>query len=460
MARPARGPGLGRVVPDRTGFLKWFDTELEIQILCAHFAMPTKDFLNATLALSVFIAAPAAHAADWPQYRGPNQDGVSAEKLALTQWPAAGLRQVWKVPTPGGFSSFAVADGKVFTVVRRMTEGNDLETCVALDGQTGKELWAAPLSLAKYDGGGDSGGGGDGPRSTPTYNAGRVYVFDSRLVLKCLDATKGQRIWRRDLVKENRGAVMPWQNAAAPVIEGDLVLVAGGGEGEALLGLDKKTGAVVWKGQNDKAAHATPVAATLLGVRQVIFFTQPGLVAVNPQTGAVFWRYPFPFHVSTATSPIVAGDLVYCSAGYEVGAGLVRVSREGEGWKATELWRKPRQLINHWSTPVAKDGYLYGMFSFKEFNKGPLKCVELVSGKEMWSQPGFGPGNVILVGGRLLVLGDKGELALVDASPAGYKEISRMPAVGGKCWSTPAYSNGRIYVRSTTEGVCLDATGK
>ncbi len=433
---------------------------MRFQILNPHFAMPTNHLLASSLFFAVLVAASGAGAANWPQYRGPNGDGVSTEKLALTQWPATGLRPVWKVPTPTGFGSFAVAEGKAFTVVRRMVEGNDRETCVALDGQTGRELWEVPMSLAKYDGGGDSGGGGDGPRTTPTYNDGRVYVLDGRLVLVCIDAATGKTFWKQDLVKQHGGEVMPWQSAAAPVIEGDLVLVAGGGPGEGLLGFNKGTGAVAWKGQDDKATQATPVAATILGARQVIFFTRSGLVAVDPQTGTVDWRYAFPFRVSTAASPIVSGDLVYCSAGYEVGAGLVRISRDGQNWKATELWRKPRQLINHWSTPVVKDGYLYGMFSFKEFNKGPLKCVELATGKEMWSQPGFGPGNVILVGGYLLVLGDKGQLALVDPSPAGYKELSQMQAVGGKCWSTPAYSDGRIYVRSTTEGVCLDATGK
>jgi outer membrane protein assembly factor BamB len=127
-------------------------------------------------------------AADWPAYRGPEGRGISTEKLALKQWPAGGLKQIWKTPTPTGFSSFTIVEGKAFTVVRRAFDGNDHETCVALDADTGKELWAVRLSLSKYDGGGDSGGGGDGPRTTPTINSGKVYVFDSQLVLTCLDA--------------------------------------------------------------------------------------------------------------------------------------------------------------------------------------------------------------------------------------------------------------------------------
>jgi outer membrane protein assembly factor BamB len=407
---------------------------------------------------SVFIIS-TAYGADWPTYRGPNGLGISAEKLALKQWPAAGLKQIWKTPTPTGFGSFTIVGGTAFTVVRRAFEGNSLETCVALDANTGKELWAARLSVCKYDSGGDSGGGGDGPRATPAISDGKAYVFDSRLVLSCLDAKSGNVVWRKDLVKEHNGKVFSWQNSATPVIDGDLLFVAGGGPGESLLALTKNTGAVVWKSQDEKATHATPTLTTIAGVRQIIFFVRSGLVSVAPKTGDVLWRQKFDFTTSTAASPVVSGDLVYCSAGYGVGAGLYRISRSGEQFQVAEVWRKRSELMNHWSTPVLKDEYLYGIYGFKEFGKAPLKCVELLTGKEMWSEPNYGPGNVILIEDKLVVLGDKGQLVLVEATPAAYKEISRMQAVGGKCWTTPAYSNGRIYVRSTTEGACYDASG-
>jgi outer membrane protein assembly factor BamB len=146
-----------------------------------------------------------------------------------------------------------------------------------------------------------------------------------------------------------------------------------------------------------------------------------------------------------------------------VGAALVRLSKNGGAFTANEVWRKREtgsEKFNHWSTPVFRDGHLYGMFSFKEHGKGPLKCLELATGKAVWSQPGFGPGNVTMVEDKLVVLGDKGQLVLAEATPRAYTEISRMQAVAGKCWSTPTYSDGRIYVRSTTEGACFDATGK
>src|SRR5207302_10020909 len=191
---------------------------------------------------------------------------------------------------------------------------------------------------------------------------------------------------------------------------------------------------VVWKGQDDLMTHSTPVAATILGVRQVIFFTQRGLVSVAAQSGKLLWRQPFRYVTSTAMTPVVAGDIVYCSAGYGVGSGAYKISRSGDGFGVKELWFQPANVFNnHWSTPVFKDGYLYGLFGFKEFGRCPMKCVELATGKVMWSQEGFGPGGTILVNGRVLVLGDAGQLVLVEANPARYAEVARAQVLSGKC---------------------------
>ena len=399
-------------------------------------------------------------AADWPQYRGPNHDGSTSEKIAK-QWPADGPKQLWKVPLHDGFSSITVSEGRAFTLVKRSLDGADREVCVALDANSGKELWAVPLGISKYQGGGDSGAsgnkGGDGPRSTPAVDGGEVYAFSSQLLLVCIDAASGKEIWKKNLLKENAGRNISWENAASPLIDGNLIFVAGGGQGQALLGLDKKTGQVVWKGEDDLITHSTPTAATILGVRQVIFFTQKGLVSVAPKTGAVLWRFPFRYNTSTAMSPVVGGDIIYCSAGYGVGAAACKIAKAAEKFSATQLWFQPaKNLNNHWSTPVFKDGYLYGLFGTKEYGSAPLKCVELSTGNVMWSQDGFGPGGTTVVGGQLLVLGDAGQLVLAEATPKSYSELARAKILEGKCWSTPSMANGRVYARSTKEGVCLD----
>ncbi len=401
------------------------------------------------------------HAADWPQYRGPLTNGATPEKI-LKPWTGAAPKLLWKVPSEGGFSSFAVAGTRAFTLSLKEIDGAKQESVVAHDAATGKELWAAPLNFAKYDGGGNDGTpdnkGGDGPRSTPAIVGSNVIVLSSQLTLACFDGANGNVVWKKDLLKEHGGRNIQWQSAASPMVAGGLLYIAGGGPGESLLAIDPKDGSVVWKAFDEKMTHATPVATNILGQPQIVFFVQSGLLAVEPKTGKELWRYTFPYKISTAASPVVSGDIVYCSAGYDVGAGAVKITKEGLGFKATEIYRfrgnKP--LANHWSTPVLKDGYLYGMFQFKEYGGGPVKCVDIKDGSVKWEQPGFGPGHVILAGDQMLALSDAGELVLIAVQPTGYKELARAKVVDGKCWTTPVLANGRIYVRSTREAACYE----
>ncbi len=408
----------------------------------------------ATLSLS-------ALAADWPQYRGPQGDGSTAERIATT-W-AGGPKVVWKTESTNGFSSFAVAGARCFTIEGRTSDGVSQEVLVARDANSGKELWTAVLGSGNYGhDGGNSGAsnnsGGDGPRSTPTAVGNTVLTTSADLVVECFDAANGKSIWKRDLIAEHEGRNIQWKNAASPLLEGGLLYVAGGGAGQSLLALDPKTGSVVAKGFDEKMTHATPAPGTILGQRQIVFFLQSGLLAVEPKTLKELWRYPYDYRISTAASPVIAGDVVYCSAGYGVGAGAVKITRQGTTWKASEIFRArgDKPLANHWSTPVLNKGHLYGMFQFKQYGDGPVKCVDLTDGKVKWEKPGFGPGHVVKVGENVLALSDAGELVLFAAKPGAYTEIARAKVVEGKCWTTPVVANGRVYVRSTKQAVCLD----
>jgi len=211
------------------------------------------------------------------------------------------------------------------------------------------------------------------------------------------------------------------------------------------------------------------VAATIAGVRQVVFFAQSGLVAVVPETGAVLWRYPFPYSTSTAASPVVGEDVVYCSAAYGAGAGTVRITNSGGQLITNEVWRIPfaNPLMNHWATPVLHGGYLFVIYG----QQGPtvlLRCIDFASGEQKWNQSGVGTGGgVLFVAGHVLVLTEDGNLLLVKPDPTAYTEVARYRALDGssnsipgivRCWNVPAISNGRIYARSTTEAVCLDVT--
>ncbi|HEY1052976.1 MAG TPA: PQQ-binding-like beta-propeller repeat protein [Prosthecobacter sp.] len=304
----------------------------------------SRTHLSTVLGLALATTAFSATSNDGATFRGPAGNGI-LPAVPGAKWS---LKQVWKSPTNLGFSSFAVADGKVYTLVTGESDGNTGEMLLCLDEKNGKELWSKPLSVvAKYDGGGDAGTpdnkGGDGSRSTPVINGGKVYVIDSMLGVFCFDAASGKEVWKHDVMKDNAGVQIKWHNAASPLIDGDILMLAGGGEGQALIGLNKGTGKVVWKGEDDKMTHATPVLADILGVHQAIFFTQKGLVGVTPSSGKVLWRADFPYKVSTAASPVVFEDIVYCSAGYGVGAGAFKLSKDGSGLKAEQNWRRENE---------------------------------------------------------------------------------------------------------------------
>ena len=406
--------------------------------------------------VSLLGGSAAVHAQDWTQYRGSEGDGRSSGTFAAPDW-TNGPNVVWKKSTPLGFSSFVIADGTAYTLIGAAGSGQTpKEICVAMDANTGARRWARTLGEVKYHGGGGAGArgnkGGDGPRSTPVVSDGHVYIYDAKMNLYCLAASDGSVVWKRDVQNEYSGNNIRWQNAVSPVVDGDAVFVAGGGQGQSMLAFDKKNGSLLWRRGDETMTHATPVIGELNGQKQLVFFMQSGLISVNPKSGEENWRVDYDYRTSTAASPVLDGDQVYCSAGYGVGAGVFKISKTGD---VSAEWRKKNRLMNHWSTPVLRDGYLYGMFGFKKYAKGPLQCIDLATGEIQWSQAGFGQGNLILVGDKLLALSDSGELAIVEASPESYKELARAKVVSGKCWSTPSYSDGKVYVRSTTEAVCI-----
>jgi outer membrane protein assembly factor BamB len=281
--------------------------------------------------------------------------------------------------------------------------------------------------------------------------------------LQAFDAATGKPAWKRDLMKEHAGRNISWSNAASPLLEGGLIYVSGGGAGESFLALNPATGAVVAKSGDDTMTHATPVAATIHGTRQVIFFMKSGLVSVEPKTLKELWRAEVKFNVSTAASPVVAGDYVYASVGYGVGAYGFKISKDGAAWKAEQVMRTPgdQKIANHWSTPVLHQGHLYGMFQFKKYGSGPVKAVALPDGDIKWEKEGFGPGHSVLTaGGVLLALSDAGELVAISAKPDSYAELARAKVLDGKCWTTPTVAGGLVFVRSVKEAACYDLRAK
>ncbi len=412
-------------------------------------------FLSLT-AVVLFGLPAISSAADWTHIMGPNVNRKTDEAVR-SPWAADGPKKVWQIPTTGGFSSFVTGDGKAYTVLP--LKGR--ETAVAVDRKTGKTLWEVPLGPTGYRNGGDRGvpgnNGGDGPRATPVFAAGRVFVFGGKFDLYALDSATGRILWQRDLIKDFGGDEIVWSNAAAPLVLADRVLVAGGGEGQTFLAFRPNDGQVIWKSGNDKATHATPIVATIHGKEQALFRVERGLVSLDPVTGKELWHYPFPHRTATAPSPVVWNDIVNCASGYGIGAGACQVTRKGDKWEVTELWRLrgDRDAGSHWMTSVAHDGYLYGCFGHGEYGNASFKCIDIRTGKTMWQKAGFGHGQVIMAGNRLLATSDKGELTVIEPTPDGYRELARADIIEGKVWASPALSDGYVFLRSTTQGVCV-----
>lgn len=398
------------------------------------------------LALGLFLAAGGALAADWPQFRGPNRDGVSRETGLLKSWPAGGPKVLWKIPIGEGYSHIVVSSGRLYTLYGQ----GDQEFAVALDAATGKAIWRTPIDR-KY-----RSDMGNGPRSTPTVDGGLVYALSGNGRLVALSAKDGRKVWEHDLPDEFDARIPGWGVSTSPLVEGNLLLVdVGGRGGKSLAAFDKKTGRVVWTSQSDSAGYSAPIAVTVGGVRQVIFFTGTSVVSVSPRDGKLLWRVPWrtDWDVNAATPIFVAPDRVFISSGYGVGAALFRIKAAGGKAGVEEVWRS-RGMKNQFSSSVLHNGTIYG------FDDSTFKAMDAATGKERWKQRGFAHGSLILADGHLVVLSERGcDLALVEATPQAYREKGRTEVLSGKCWTAPTVANGRLYLRNEEELKALDWGG-
>ncbi len=411
-----------------------------------------------------FIAVFQGAAGDWPQYRGPNHDGSSPDRIN-TQWSGSVTNPVWLVPVTNSLSSFAVSAGRAFTQVRRNIAGADKEVCVALSITNGAELWSTKVDdNATYSGGV---GYDDGPRTTPATEGGSVYVLSSYLNLWRLNASDGSAVWSTNLVDGYGATVIGWQNAASPLLDNGLLFLNANCGTSTILALRTSDASPAWRSQDEALTHSTPVLATIHGVRQLIFATQSGLVSLDPSSGSLLWKFPYPFSfaVSLAVSPVVWNDLVFvCGANaYGMGSVVMQATVTNSLWTATQLWFTSNPA-SHWMTPVAFQGFLYGQFGVGGFDSpsAQLDCIDMRTGAMKWSAGGFGRGGTLLVDNLLLALTETGCLVLAQPNTNAYTELGRFLAIPNyypdtnKCCNSPAVADGRVYVRSTSSGACYD----
>jgi len=380
---------------------------------------------------------------DWPQWRGPSRDGISSETGLLAVWPTGGPTKLWEQSTGGGFSSTIVVAGRVYCLF----QDGDREAIVCWNADTGRENWRYryPASFKNNF--------GNGPRSTPTVDGNRLYAVGATGIMTCLqiDGAQPELVWTKPLLEEFDAANLQWGTSFSPLVDGNLVYINPGGPGgKSLVALDKATGAVHWQSLDDAAGYSSPILTEIAGLRQIVFFTETGLVAVTPDQGKLLWRYPWKtdFGANIAT-PIVAGDYVYISSGYGKGCALVKVEKTDNGLAANLVY-KNKKMKTHFSTCVLYQDHLYG------FDDTILTCLNFRTGEVAWKERGFDKGSVTLADGDLVILGEYGQLALAQATPAGYHEKSRFVFSTSRCWTVPVIAEGRLYVRNEEKIACYD----
>ena len=397
-------------------------------------ALCVKSLLGVGLLLCFATVMVAQSQANWPQWRGPNRDGLSKETGLLRQWPAEGPPLVWKTTGAGrGYSSFAITNGRLFTMGLR----GDREFVIAFDTANGKEVWATPHGNAFRN------DRGDGPRGTPTVDEDNVYALGAAGDLSCLDARSGRVLWTLNMLKKFGGSNITWGISESPLVIGDKVLVNAGGPGASIVALNKKDGSLIWKSQSDKAGYSSAIPVQVGGITQVVFFTSNRAVGLDSRDGSLLWEYPRPSNrVANVATPIARANRVFISSDYGTGGGVVEIKADGNGVSAQEVYFT-REMRNHHSSSVLVGDYLYG------FSGSILTAMRFDTGEVAWRDRSVGKGALTFADGHLYCFSENGVVGLVEVTPEGYREKGRFRIEQDALptWSHPVVAGGRLYLR-------------
>jgi len=397
------------------------------------------------LPLSAASTNPSAASADWPQWRGPDRNGIAKETGLLKAWPAAGPTVGWSIANIGeGYGSISIKGDRIF--VQGVKDKQSSVFC--LNRADGKIVWVAALGARL---GQDR---GPGPRGTPTVDGEQLYALAENGELACLKATDGSIVWRRNILKDFGGRNPKWLISESPLVEANNVIVTPGGEGASIVALDKLTGKTVWKTNelSDEAGYSSCLAVDIQGVRTIVGFTGNAGVGVRASDGKLMWRYEkVSNRTANITTPVFYDNKVFYTSGYDTGCALLSVKAQGGEVKADEIYFN-REMMNHHGGVVLIDGYVYG------FNNSILSCVEFATGKTVWRDRSVGKGTLTFADGHLYLLSENNVAGLAEASPAGYKETGRFQIAdqGWPSWAHPVVCAGKFYIRNQGTLTCYD----
>jgi outer membrane protein assembly factor BamB len=384
--------------------------------------------------------------ADWPSFRGPDRDGRLAGVKIPTNWNERPPRAVWRHRVGPGWSSFAAVGNRIYTQEQHGEE----EAVICYDAATGKERWVHRDAVRFTET-----IAGPGPRSTPTFDSGKIYALGAAGTLNCLDAVTGRRFWKRDIVADSEAKIPTWGFSSSPlVVDGIVTVFAGGPEKRSVLGYHADSGELAWSAGEGKLSYCSLQLAEFDGTRQLLMTSDVGAAAFDPQSGAVLWQHDWPLEgMARCTQPaVVDGSDILIGTGFGNGLRRVQIRREGDKWTAKEAWTT-RTMKPYYNDLVIHNGHAYG------FDSNIFTCIDLTQkGQGKWKARGYGNGQVLLLADQnlLLILSETGEVALVEATSDGHKEHCRFQAIEGKTWNHPVLSRGRLFVRNGEEAACYE----
>jgi outer membrane protein assembly factor BamB len=378
---------------------------------------------------------------DYTEFRGVARDGVVRGERVGTEWAKTPPKLAWRIAVGPAWSSMLVVGGRVYTQEQQGAS----EAVVCRDATDGREVWSY-VDAARFE----ETLSGIGPRSTPTFVNGRLYTMGGTGVLNCLDAATGAKRWRADVLKDAKANMPIWGYSSSPlVVDGKVIVFAGGDGANGLVAYDAETGARVWGAAAGKMSYSSAQVSEVNGERVVLFWGENTLIAVEPKEGKVRWSYDTPGTWGTLQPHVIGSDRIILTSDRETTA--IAVRRDGERWSTERLWTKG-DFHPQFNDFVVHGGNLYGL------NGGNVVCVDLGTGKLRWKKGRYGSGQLVLLAdqGVLVVASESGEVALVAARPEGFTELGRIEAVTGKTWANPVVAHGRLYVRSAEEMACFE----